>query len=46
MHVLGEVQKQGFIRVPDGTTVQEAIGMMNGFAPLADKKHILLIHTV
>lgn len=43
VHVLGEVQRQGFIRVPDGATVQEAIGMMNGFAPLADKKHVVLI---
>ena len=44
VHVLGEVQKPGFVRVPDGTTVQEAIGMMDGFAPLADMKHIILIH--
>lgn len=43
VHVLGEVQRQGFIRVPDGTTIQEAIGMMNGFTPLSDKKHITLI---
>ena len=43
VHVLGEIQRQGFLRVPDGTTVQEAIGMMNGFTPLADKKHIVLI---
>ena len=43
VHVLGEIQRQGFLRVPDGTTVQEVIGMMNGFTPLADKKHIVLI---
>lgn len=43
VHVLGEVQRPGFMRVPDGTTIQEAIGMMGGFAPLADKKHIVLI---
>ncbi|HGE70327.1 TPA: hypothetical protein ENX78_05785 [Candidatus Poribacteria bacterium] len=43
VHVLGEVQRPGFIRVPEGTTVQEAIGMMNGFTPLADKKRIVLI---
>ena len=42
-NVLGEVQRPGFIRVPEGTTVQEAVGMMNGFTPLADKKHIILI---
>jgi polysaccharide export outer membrane protein len=43
VHVLGEVQRPGFMRVPEGTTIQEAVGMMNGFAPLADKKHIVLI---
>ncbi|MEK7399555.1 MAG: SLBB domain-containing protein [Candidatus Poribacteria bacterium] len=43
VHVLGEVQRPGFMKVPDGTTIQEAVGMMGGFTPLADKKHIVLI---
>jgi len=43
IHVTGEVQRPGFVKVPAGTTIQEAIGMMNGFTPLADKKNILLI---
>ena len=43
VHVLGEVQSPDFIKVPDGTTVQEAITRAGGFTPLADKKHIQLI---
>jgi len=43
VHVTGEVQRPGFVKVPAGTTIQEAIGMMNGFTTLADKKNILLI---
>lgn len=45
VHVLGEVQSPNFIKVPDGTTVQEAITRAGGFTPLADKKHIQLIRT-
>lgn len=43
VHVLGEVQAPNFIKVPYGTTVQEAITRAGGFTPLSDKKNILLI---
>jgi protein involved in polysaccharide export with SLBB domain len=43
IHVTGEVQRPGFVKVPAGTTIQEAIGMMNDFTTLADKRNILLI---
>ena len=43
VHVLGEVQLPNFIKVPEGTTVQEAITRAGGFTKLADKKHIQLI---
>lgn len=43
VHVIGEVQRPGFVKVPPGTTLQEAITMMNGFTPLSDKRNILLI---
>ena len=43
VHVLGEVKEPNFIKVPDGTTLQEAITRAGGFTPLADKKHLQLI---
>jgi protein involved in polysaccharide export with SLBB domain len=43
VHVLGEVLSPDFIRVPDGTTVQEVITRAGGFTKLADKNHIQLI---
>ena len=45
VHVLGEVRSPDFIRVADGTTLQEAISRAGGFTPLADKEHIQLIST-
>lgn len=43
VHVLGEVQTPNFVRIPYGTTVQEAITRAGGFTILSDKKSILLI---
>ena len=43
VHVLGEVKSPDFIKVPEGSTVQEVITRAGGFTDLADKKHIKLI---
>lgn len=45
VHVLGEVLLPDFVKVPEGTTVQEVITRAGGFTPLADKRHIQLICT-
>jgi len=43
VHVLGEVRSPDFVKVPENTTVQEAITRAGGFTRLADKKHVQLI---
>jgi len=45
VHVLGEVRSPDFVKVPTGTTIQEAITRVGGFTSLADKKHVILIRT-
>jgi len=45
VHVLGEVRSPNFIKVLDGTTVQEAVTRAGGFTSLADKRRIQLIRT-
>jgi polysaccharide export outer membrane protein len=43
VHVLGEVRSPDFVRVPEGTTVQEAITRAGGWTDFADKENIRLI---
>jgi protein involved in polysaccharide export with SLBB domain len=43
VHVLGEVKAPDFVRVPEGTTVQEAITRAGGWTDFADKENIRLI---
>jgi protein involved in polysaccharide export with SLBB domain len=43
VHVLGEVRSPNFVKVPENTTVQEAITRAGGFTRLADKRRIQLI---
>ncbi|MEK7397405.1 MAG: SLBB domain-containing protein [Candidatus Poribacteria bacterium] len=43
VHVLGEVRAPDFVRVPEGTTVQEAITRAGGWTDFADKENIRLI---
>lgn len=45
VHILGEVNSPNFVRVPEGTTVQEAITRVGGFTTTADKSHLRLIRT-
>ncbi len=46
VHVLGEVRSPDFIKVPEGTTIQEAITKAGGFTEFSDKKHIRLIRKI
>ncbi|MGB9596772.1 MAG: polysaccharide biosynthesis/export family protein, partial [Candidatus Poribacteria bacterium] len=43
VHVLGEVKSPDFIKVPDGTTIQEVITKAGGFTEFSDKQNIRLI---
>ncbi|HGJ64519.1 TPA: hypothetical protein ENS27_03920 [bacterium] len=45
VHVLGEVLSPNFVKVPEGTTVQEAIARAGGFTKLSNTKRIRLIRT-
>lgn len=46
VHVLGEVRSPDFIKVPDGTTIQEAITKAGGFTELSDKQRIRIIRKI
>lgn len=46
VHVLGEVKSPDFIKVPEGTTVQEVITKAGGFTEFSDKEHIRLIRKI
>jgi polysaccharide biosynthesis/export protein len=43
VHVLGEVKAPDFIKIPEGTTIQEAITRAGGWTDFADKENIRLI---
>lgn len=43
VHVLGEVKVPDFVKVPEGTTLQETISRSGGFTEFSDKKHIKII---
>jgi protein involved in polysaccharide export with SLBB domain len=45
VHVLGEVKLPSFVKIPEGTTIQEIITKAGGFTPLADINHIRIIRT-
>jgi len=43
IHVLGEVRTPSFMKIPEGTTLQEVLAMSGGVTEFADKKNIKLI---
>lgn len=46
VHVLGEVKSPDFIKVPEGTTIQEVITKAGGFTEFSDKQHIRIIRKI
>jgi protein involved in polysaccharide export with SLBB domain len=43
VHVLGEIRMPDFLRITEGTTLQETISRSGGFTEFSDKKHIKII---
>jgi protein involved in polysaccharide export with SLBB domain len=43
VHVLGEIRMPDFLRITEGTTLQEAISRSGGFTEFSDKKNIKII---
>ncbi|MBD3183601.1 hypothetical protein GF312_15010 [Candidatus Poribacteria bacterium] len=43
IHIIGEVRSPNFVKVPEGTRVQEAITRVGGFTPIANSSKIKLV---